>query len=185
MTEAPKALLVYPEFPPSYWGFRYALELAGKRSAMPPLGLVTVAALFPERYQLRVVDMNVAELTDEDLDWADLVLTSTMVVQQGSLREVIARCNRKGKPVAVGGPHPTTFHADIPGADHYLLDEVEEIFPRFLADWEAGRAARIYRPEGKPAITSTPIPRFDLLDFDAYTSMALQFSRGCPFDCEF
>lgn len=185
MTEAPKALLVYPEFPPSYWGFHYALEIAGKRSAMPPLGLVTVAALFPERFELRVVDMNVTALTDEDLDWADLVLTSTMVVQQASLREVIARCNRKSKPVAVGGPHPTTFHADIPGADHYLLDEVEEIFPRFLADWETGRAERIYRPESKPAITATPVPRFDLLDLGAYGSMALQFSRGCPFDCEF
>jgi radical SAM superfamily enzyme YgiQ (UPF0313 family) len=152
---------------------------------MPPLGLVTVAALFPERYRLRVVDMNVAQLTDEDLDWADLVLTSTMVVQQASLREVIARCNRRGTPVAVGGPHPTTFHADIPGADHYLLDEVEETFPRFVADWEAGRAEPVYRPESKPPVTATPIPRFDLLDLGAYASMALQFSRGCPFDCEF
>jgi radical SAM superfamily enzyme YgiQ (UPF0313 family) len=183
--EGPKALLVYPEFPPSYWGFRYALEFAGKRAAMPPLGLLTVAALFPDRYRLRVVDMNVAELTDADLDWADLVLTSTMVVQQQSLREVIARANRRGRPVAVGGPHPTTFAADISGADHYLLDEVEESFPRFLADWEAGRAGRVYRPARKPPITSTPIPRFDLLDLGAYASMALQFSRGCPFDCEF
>jgi len=93
------ALLVYPRFPLSYWGFQYALELTGKRSAMPPLGLLTVAALFPAHYRLRLVDLNVAQLTDEDLDWADLVLTSTMVVQQRSLREVIARCNRRGKPV--------------------------------------------------------------------------------------
>jgi radical SAM superfamily enzyme YgiQ (UPF0313 family) len=179
------ALLVYPRFPPSYWGFQYALELLGKQSAMPPLGLITVAALFPDHYRLRLVDMNVAELRDEDLDWADLVLTSTMVVQQLSLREVITRCNRLQKPVVVGGPHPTSFNAEVPGADHYLLDEVEEILPRFLADWEAGRAERIYRPQQKPAITAAPVPRFDLLDFDAYTSMALQFSRGCPFDCEF
>jgi radical SAM superfamily enzyme YgiQ (UPF0313 family) len=179
------ALLVYPSFPPSYWGFRYALELLGKRSAMPPLGLLTVAAMFPDHYRLRLVDMNVTELRDEDLDWADLVLTSTMVVQQRSLQEVIARCNRRHKPVAVGGPHPTSFDAEVPGADHYLLDEVEETFQRFLADWEAGRAARVYRPEHKPAITATPVPRFDLLDLEAYTSMALQFSRGCPFDCEF
>jgi radical SAM superfamily enzyme YgiQ (UPF0313 family) len=178
-------LLVYPRFPPSYWGFQYALELTGKRSAMPPLGLLTVAALFPDHYRLRLVDLNVAELTDEDLDWADLVLTSTMVVQRRSLQEVIARCNRRGKPIGVGGPHPTSFFSEIPDADYYLLDEVEETFPRFLADWEAGRAQRVYRPPAKPAITVTPVPRFDLLDLGAYASMALQFSRGCPFDCEF
>jgi radical SAM superfamily enzyme YgiQ (UPF0313 family) len=179
------ALLVYPHFPPSYWGFQYALELMGRRSAMPPLGLLTVAAMFPGHYRLRLVDLNVAELTDEDLDWADLVLTSTMVVQQRSLREVIGRCHRRGKPIGVGGPHPTSFFSEIPDADYYLLDEVEETFPQFLADWEAGRAQRTYRPAAKPAITRTPVPRFDLLDLGAYSSMALQFSRGCPFDCEF
>lgn len=185
MVRSPRVLLVYPEFPPSYWGFQYALELVGKRAAMPPLGLVTVAAMCPERYELRLVDMNVAPLTDRDLEWADLVLTSTMVVQQRSLREVIARANRAGRPVAVGGPHPTSFSDEILGADHFVLDEVEETFSRFLADWEAGRAERVYRPAAKPAITSTPIPRFELLDLSAYSSMALQFSRGCPFDCEF
>lgn len=179
------ALLVYPRFPLSYWGFQYALELTGKRSAMPPLGLLTVAAMFPGHYRLRLVDLNVAKLTDEDLDWADLVLTSTMVVQRRSLQEVIARCKRRGKPVGVGGPHPTSFSSEIPDADYYLLDEVEESFPRFLADWEAGQAERVYRSAAKPAITQTPVPRFDLLDLGAYSSMALQFSRGCPFDCEF
>jgi radical SAM superfamily enzyme YgiQ (UPF0313 family) len=181
----PRALLVYPEFPPSYWGFRYALELLGKRASMPPLGLLTVAAMFPESWDLRLVDLNVEPLGDADLEWADLVLTSTMVVQQRSLAEVIARSNALGKPVAVGGPHPTSFSAEISGADHLVLDEVEETFPRFLADFEAGRAAREYRPESKPAVTTTPLPRFDLLDLSAYGSMALQFSRGCPFDCEF
>jgi radical SAM superfamily enzyme YgiQ (UPF0313 family) len=185
MVHSPKVLLVYPAFPPSYWGFQYAIELVGKRASMPPLGLLTVAALFPAHYQLRLLDMNVAALTDGDLDWADLVLTSTMVVQQSSLRDVIARANARRRPVAVGGPHPTSFADEIAGAAHYLLDEVEETFPRFLADWEAGRAARVYRPERKPPITATPVPRFELLDFGAYASMALQFSRGCPFDCEF
>lgn len=181
----PRALLVYPEFPPSYWGFRYALELLGKKAPMPPLGLLTVAAMFPSSWELRLVDMNVQPLLDSDLEWADLVLTSTMVVQQRSLREVLARANALGKPVAVGGPHPTSFADEIVGAEHFLLDEVEETFPAFLADWEAGRAAREYRPESKPAVTSTPVPRFDLLDLPSYGSMALQFSRGCPFDCEF
>lgn len=181
----PHALLVYPEFPPSYWGFRYALELAGKRAPMPPLGLLTVAALFPEHWELRLADLNLEPLDDADLEWADLVLTSTMVVQQRSLREVIARCNALDRPVAVGGPHPTSFADELSGVDHFVLDEVEETFPRFLADWEAGRAARVVRPEAKPAVTITPVPRFDLLDLPAYGSMALQFSRGCPFDCEF
>jgi radical SAM superfamily enzyme YgiQ (UPF0313 family) len=181
----PRALLVYPEFPPSYWGFRYALELLGKRSSMPPLGLLTVAAMFPESWELRLVDLNVEPLADSDLEWADLVLTSTMVVQQRSLQEVLARCSALDKPVAVGGPHPTSFSSEISGADHFLLGEVEETFPRFLADWEAGRAAREYRPGSMPAIKTTPVPRFDLLDLSAYGSMALQFSRGCPFDCEF
>jgi radical SAM superfamily enzyme YgiQ (UPF0313 family) len=152
---------------------------------MPPLGLLTVAAMFPPSWELRLVDLNVEPLADSDLGWADLVLTSTMVVQQRSLREVLARCNALGKPVVVGGPHPTSFASEIAGADHFLLGEVEEVFPRFLADWEAGRAAREYRPESKPALTTTPVPRFDLLDLSAYGSMALQFSRGCPFDCEF
>ena len=157
----PRGLLVYPEFPPSYWGFRYALELLGKRSSMPPLGLLTVAAMFPASWELRLVDLNVEPLDDSSLEWADLVLTSTMVVQQRSLREVLARCNALGKPVVVGGPHPTSFATEIAGADHFLLGEVEETFPRFLADWEAGQAAREYRPESKPAMTATPVPRFD------------------------
>ncbi|HXO41970.1 MAG TPA: B12-binding domain-containing radical SAM protein [Thermoanaerobaculia bacterium] len=183
--QARNALLVYPRFPPSYWGFQYAIELMGKRSAMPPLGLLTVAAMFPAHYRLRLVDLNVRALTDEDIDWADLVLTSTMIVQQRSLQEVIAQCKGRGKPVAVGGPHPTSFVEEIAGADYYVVDEVEETLPRFLADWEAGTAQRVYRPESKPPVTTTPVPRFDLLDLDAYSSMALQFSRGCPFDCEF
>ncbi len=152
---------------------------------MPPLGLITVAAMFPAHYRLRLVDLNVAPLTDEDVDWADLVLTSTMIVQQRSLQEVIAHCKARGKPVAVGGPHPTSFVDEIAGADYYVIDEVEESLPCFLADWEARRAQRVYRPERKPPVTATPVPRFDLLDVDAYSSMALQFSRGCPFDCEF
>jgi radical SAM superfamily enzyme YgiQ (UPF0313 family) len=177
--------LVYPELPPSYWDFRYALELLGKQAPMPPLGLLTVAAMFPEDWQLRLLDMNVQPLQDEDLVWADLVLTSTMVVQQRSLRDVLARCRAVGTPVVAGGPYPTASAAEITGADHLLLGEVEETFPRFLCDWQAGVAAPLYRPQARPAITITPVPRFDLIDLEAYGSMALQFSRGCPFDCEF
>ena len=181
----PCALLVYPELPPSYWDFRYALGLLGKRASMPPLGLLTVAAMFPESWELRLVDMNVDPLQDKDLKWADLVLTSTMVVQQRSLRDVLARCRAIGKPVVAGGPHPSSCPDEISGADHLLLGEVEVTFPRFLDDWQAGIAGPVYRPQARPTVTITPVPRFDLVDHEAYRSMALQFSRGCPFDCEF
>ncbi len=181
----PKALLVYPEHPPTYWGANYALEMVGIKSAFPPLGLLTIAAMFPPEYELRVVDMNVAPLEDSDLEWADMVFTSTMIVQRVSLKTVIERCNRAGVPVIAGGPHPTTFHDEIPGVDHFVLDEAEEIFPGFLRDLENGTAKAIYREPRKPDVTQTPVPRFDLIDLDNYYSMGLQFSRGCPFDCEF
>ena len=180
-----KALLVYPAQPPTYWGGNYALEMVDIKSAFPPLGLLTIAAMFPPEYELRVVDMNVAPLTDSDLEWADLVFTSTMIVQRVSLQTVIERCNRAGVPVIAGGPHPTTFHDEIPGVDHFVLDEVEETFPGFLHDLENGTAGAIYREPRKPDVTLTPVPRFDLIDLDNYYSMGLQFSRGCPFNCEF
>ncbi len=181
----PKALLVYPEHPPTYWGANYALEMVGIKSAFPPLGLLTIAAMFPPEYELRVVDMNVAPLEDSDLEWADMVFTSTMIVQRVSLKTVIERCNRAGVPVIAGGPHPTTFHDEIPGVDHFVLDEAEEIFPGFLRDLADGTAKAMYREPRKPDVTQTPVPRFDLIDLDNYYSMGLQFSRGCPFDCEF
>jgi radical SAM superfamily enzyme YgiQ (UPF0313 family) len=181
----PNVLLVYPEFPPSYWGFKFALDFIGKKSSMPPLGLLTVAGMFPPEYRLNVVDLNVRPLTDADLDWADLVFTSTMVVQRDSLTEVIERCNRSRVPIVAGGPHPTSFHDEIEGADHFVLDEVEEILPEFLQDLKNGTAKKIYRAEKKPDVTTTPPPRYDLIHLRDYGSMALQFSRGCPFDCEF
>jgi len=181
----PKALLVYPEFPASYWGYNFALDFVGKKSSMPPLGLLTVAAMFPGEYQLKVVDMNIKPLMDEDLNWADLILTSTMIVQRDSLREVIERGNRAGVPIIAGGPHPTSFHEDIEGVDHFVLDEVEDTLPDFLHDLESGTARRIYRAPEKPDVSKAPLPRFDLIDLNEYGSMALQFSRGCPFDCEF
>ena len=181
----PNALLVYPKFPPSYWGAQYALEFIGKKSAMPPLGLLTVAGMFPSGYQLKVVDMNVDPLTEEHLEWADMVFTSTMIVQKDSLREVIERAKRAQVPVIAGGPHPTTFYEEIDGVDHFVLDEVEDTFGEFLKDFEKGRAQRIYRSSAKPSIKDAPLPRYDLINIHTYGSMALQFSRGCPFDCEF
>ena len=186
----PNALFVYPKFPPSYWGFKYALEFLGKKSSMPPLGLLTIAGMFPDNYNLKVVDMNIEPLTDAHLEWADVALTSTMIVQKDSLYEVAERCNRADVPIIAGGPHPTSYYDNIKEEtdatiDHFLFGEVEEIFEDFLTDFESGCADEIYREKRKPDITETPPPRYDLIDINSYGSMALQFSRGCPFNCEF
>ena len=179
------ALLVYPQQPPTYWGSDFALDIVGVKAAFPPLGLLTIAAMFPQDHDLRVVDMNVTSLDDSDLEWADMVFTSTMIVQRVSLESVIERCNRAGVPVVAGGPHPTTFHDEIDGVSHFVLDEAEENFPEFLRDMADGTAKVIYRAPRKPDVTRTPVPRFDLIDMSSYYSMGVQFSRGCPFDCEF
>ncbi len=186
----PNALFVYPKFPPSYWGFKYALEFLGKKSSMPPLGLLTIAGMFPKNYNLKVVDINIEPLMDAHIEWADVVLTSTMIVQKDSLYEVAERCNRAGVPIIAGGPHPTSYYDNIKEEtdaeiDHFLFGEVEEIFEEFLTDFESGCAQEIYREKRKPDITKTPPPRYDLIDINSYGSMALQFSRGCPFNCEF
>ncbi len=186
----PNALFVYPKFPPSYWGFKYALDFLGKKSSMPPLGLLTIAGMFPKNYNLKVVDTNIEPLTDAHLDWADMVLTSTMIVQKASLYEVVERSNQAGVPIIAGGPHPTSYYDNIKEecdgtVDHFLFGEVEDIFEDFLTDFESGAANEVYRETKKPDITKTPPPRYDLIDINAYGSMALQFSRGCPFNCEF
>ena len=179
------ALLVYPEFETSFWSFKFTLQYLGKKSSMPSLGLLTLANMFPQDYNLRLVDMNVRPLTDDDLHWADLVCTSTMIVQRKSLAHVIARAKRAGKPVVAGGPHPTSYWEDIAEVDYFLLGEVEDTFPLFLRDLENGTAKHHYVPQERPAITQTPLPRYDLINMRDYGSMLLQFSRGCPFDCEF
>src|SRR4029453_3933760 len=157
----PNILLVYPKFPLSYWGFQYAMDFVGRKACMPPLGLVTVAGMFSHQtYALRVVDMNVETLSDAHLSWADVVMTSTMIVQQESLYDVVRRCNRKGIPLVAGGPPPTPSHHDIKQdvgihqkIDHYLVGEVEATFPGFLDDLAHGEAQEVYyepnRPEGK------------------------------------
>ena len=181
----PNTLLIYPKHPPTYWGNEFSLDLLGIRAAFPPLGLLTVAAMFPPRYDLRVVDLNVTPLEDTDLEWADLAFTSSMITQRPSLDQIVKRCNRARVPVIAGGPYPTTFHEEIDGIAHFVLDEVEETFHDFLHDLEKGTAKRIYREPRKPDVTLTPLPRFDLINMNDYYSMSLQFSRGCPFDCEF
>jgi radical SAM superfamily enzyme YgiQ (UPF0313 family) len=179
-------LLVYPEVPKNtYWSFQYALPFVGKKSAMPPLGLATLAALFPPSCHLKLIDLNIQPLNEADIRWADAVFISAMIVQKASFNEVVRCCNRLQTPVVAGGPYPTASCEEIRGVDHFVLGEVEDIFETFLKDWTAGHAARIYRSGRRPDITHAPAPRFDLLDMPAYASMAIQYSRGCPFKCEF
>ncbi len=180
-----KVLLVYPLYPVTYMGFQYALPLTGAKAVLPPLGLLTVAAMLPRAWERRLVDLNVRPLGDNDLDWADVVFISAMTVQQASVETVIARCRAKNKRIVAGGPHFYHYHAEIAGVDHFVLGEAEDVIDDLCADLEAGRAKPIYRPSGFPDVSTTPVPAWNLIRLDDYDSMAVQFSRGCPFDCEF
>ncbi|MFP4476798.1 MAG: B12-binding domain-containing radical SAM protein [Desulfatibacillaceae bacterium] len=186
MRNIQKILLVYPEVPQNtYWSYKHTLPFIGKKSAMPPLGLVTVASYLPPDVDVRLVDMNMDKLRDRDIKWADAVFVSAMIVQQDSFNEVVRRCNKAGATVVAGGPYPTGSHEQIEGVDHFVLGEVEEVFAEFFADLDAGIAGKHYRPSSRPDIDALPVPRFDLLKLKAYASMSIQYSRGCPFHCEF
>ncbi len=181
-----RILLVYPEVPrETYWSFKYALSFIHKKSAMPPLGLVTVASYIPASYQVRLVDENIERLTAKDLDWADMVFVSAMIVQKNSFERVVARARAAGKTVVAGGPYPSGSREEISGVDHFILGEAEEMIPEFFADLEKGRAREIYRAAEKPDMAAARIPRFELLRMKSYASMSIQYSRGCPFHCEF
>lgn len=181
-----KILLVYPKFPPTYWSMRHAISIIGKKGLMPPLGLLTVAGYFPrEEFELSLVDMNVRRLRDGDLAAADLVMISAMLIQKASFFEVVRRSRRLGIPVAAGGPYPSSCPDEMEGVDYLVLDEGETTLPPFIEDWRNGRPDRVYSAEVKPLLDSAPMPRFDLIKASDYTSLPLQFSRGCPFDCEF
>jgi radical SAM superfamily enzyme YgiQ (UPF0313 family) len=180
-----RVLLVNPEFPDSYWSGRYAISFSGRRCLLPPLGLITVAALLPRDWDCRLVDLNVRPVTDGDLLWADVVMLTGMLVQRGSLHQVLERCRRLGRRTVVGGPAATSLPDEFAEADHIVVGEGEELVPLLAADLAAGRAGRFYRETVKPDLTRAPIPRYDLLGPDDYHQMSLQFSRGCPFNCEF
>ncbi len=180
-----KILMVYPKIPSTYWSFEYSLPFIGKKTNFPPLGLLTVAALIPEEYDVKLINTNITPLKDKDIIDADYVFISAMIVQKDSMDEVIKLCRKYNKPVVAGGPHPTVSHQSIKGVDHFVLDEAEITLPLFFKDLKEGKAKKIYRSEAKPDITTTPVPRFDLIDINQYSSMVLQYSRGCPFNCEF
>jgi radical SAM superfamily enzyme YgiQ (UPF0313 family) len=181
-----KALLVYPEVPKNtYWSFSHTLKFINKKSAMPPLGLITVAALFPDEYDLKLVDMNIEQLTETQIQWADAVFISAMIVQKESFEKVVARCNRHGTPVVAGGPYATSGYRDIEGVDHFVLGEAETVFADFLNDFARGCAKKVYHFSERPDLTRSVLPRFDLLKMKSYANMCVQYSRGCPFKCEF
>ena len=180
-----KILLVYPEFPETYWSFRHALSFEGKSSAFPPLGLLTVSAMLPQTWERRLVDLNIQQLKESDIEWADLVFCSAMIVQKESLKFVIKQSKAQGKRVVVGGPYITTSAADIPDVDHVFLGESETTLPEFVRDLERGEAKPVYQAAERPALTETPVPDFTLADIKSYSAMSIQYSRGCPFQCEF
>ena len=180
-----KALLVYPVFPETYWSFRHALSFVGKKAAFPPLGLLTVSAMLPETWQRRLVDMNVEPLTPSDIEWADIVFLSAMIVQRESLDQVVKLCKELGRRVAVGGPYVSTSSDLVPDADFIFVGEAETTLPDFIDDLKSGSPKRIYQAVERPSLLSTPVPDFSLIDINQYSSMNVQFSRGCPFSCEF
>ncbi len=178
-------LLVYPEFPDTFWSFKRALAFAGKRASFPPLGLLTISAMLPPSWPRRLIDMNVRSLTSRDVAWADVLMVSAMYVQKDSLRDVIDLGKAHGKTVVVGGPYTSVGMHNLTAADHIFVGEVESTFAGFLDDLQHGQAARIYQAKERPALDQVPIPDFGLAEMQAYSDMAVQYSRGCPFTCEF
>jgi len=191
-------LLVSPATPDTFWSFRHVLPFVSRKAAFPPLGLLTVAGMLPTEWDMRLVDLNVRRLSDADVMWADYVLVSAMLVQEASAREVLARCAAHGKTVIAGGPLFTTGHARFAaeanaedgvaapvGRIHMVLGEAEDVMPQLIADLRRGELAPLYDGNTRPDLRSTPAPRWDLVAMRDYATMAVQFSRGCPFNCEF
>jgi radical SAM superfamily enzyme YgiQ (UPF0313 family) len=182
-----KILLVYPRYPDTFWSFRHALKFIFKKAAFPPLGLLTVAAMLPEEWEKKLVDLNITTLTDKDIKWADYVFLSAMVAQQDSAREVIDRCKKLGTKIVAGGPFFNPGYEDFgfDEIDHIIFGEAENKLPLFVEDLEKGYAKHIYKCEEFPDIRKTPVPLWSLIDKGKYQSMTIQYSRGCPFNCEF
>jgi len=182
-----KALLVYPQYTDTFWSFKHALKFVSRKASFAPLGLLTVAAMLPVEWEKKLVDMNIRTLSDKDIRWADCVFISSMVVQRNSAREVINRCNELGTRIVAGGPLFNTGYEEFgfDDIDHLIFGEAENILPQFLEDLEKGCAKHIYTAEEHPDITKTPVPLWSLINEKEYQMMSIQYSRGCPFNCEF
>jgi radical SAM superfamily enzyme YgiQ (UPF0313 family) len=180
-----KILLVYPEIPATFWSFKNAVKFISKRSGEPPLGLITIAAMLPEEWTKKVVDMNVSVLTMEHLQWADYLFISGMNIQRKSFEEVVKRANQISLPVVAGGPMVTTDYKEFSGIDHFILNEAEITLPPFINDLKNGTAQTIYSSNEFPELSQTPVPLWHLLEMKKYANMSIQYSRGCPYNCEF
>ncbi|HTW49443.1 MAG TPA: B12-binding domain-containing radical SAM protein [Acidobacteriaceae bacterium] len=179
------ALLVYPRFPDTYWSFRFALSFQGKRAAQPPLGLMTVASLMPESWNKRLVDTNVQRLRDRDIAWADVVFIGGMHVQSQDLLAIVRRCRALGRRTVVGGPIASSLPASELEADHIVIGEAEDLIAALARDLEVGQARAIYEAGERPAMEHSPLPMLGLIRMNRYSTMTVQYSRGCPFNCEF
>ncbi len=182
-----KILLVYPQYPDTFWSFKHALKFIRKKAAFPPLGLLTVAAMLPGEWEKKLVDLNTTNLTDKDIEWADYVFVSAMVAQQDSAREVVDRCRKLGTRIVGGGPVFTTGYEEFgyDDIDHVISSEAEDLLPLFVEDLEKGCAQHRYTSEEWPDVSKTPVPLWSLIDIKKYGAMSIQYSRGCPFNCEF
>ncbi|HEX7331216.1 MAG TPA: radical SAM protein [Pyrinomonadaceae bacterium] len=180
-----RILLVNPKFPETYWSFRHALPFEGKRSVFPPLGLLTVASLLPRDCERRLIDLEVERLKDSHIDWADMIFITGMLAQKESLHEIVRRGKQRGKLIVLGGPYVTSTIEELPYADHIFQGEAETTLPQFFADLERGQAKRIYKAPERPPLAITPVPEFGLVNLKKYSNMSVQYSRGCPFSCEF
>ncbi|OYD17061.1 B12-binding domain-containing radical SAM protein [candidate division WOR-3 bacterium JGI_Cruoil_03_51_56] len=180
-----KIILVYPKYPDTFWSFKHALKFIFKKATSPPLGLLTVAAMLPKKWEKKLVDMNVTTLKDKDLKWADFVFISAMSIQKKSAKEVISRCKKLGVKTVAGGPLFTAGHEEFKDVDHLVLNEGEITLPKFLEDLENGGAKRIYTSDQWADIEKTPVPVWELVNMKKYATMNVQYSRGCPYNCEF
>jgi radical SAM superfamily enzyme YgiQ (UPF0313 family) len=182
-----RALLINPEFPKFYWSMQKLCHIQNCKASTTPLGLITVAAMLPPDWHLRLVDLNARPLTPADWEWAEVVLLSAMGVQRGSLIDLIRQAKVLGKPVMAGGPHPSVLPEELMalGCDFLVRGEAELLMDQLLEDLKHGKSGLIYESAKKPDLSNSPVPRFDLLKPDDYLSMAIQTTRGCPFDCEF
>ena len=180
-------LMLYPLFlAESFWSFGESCKLMGVRRPAAPLGLITVAAMLPKEWTVRLIDCNTQPLGDEDFAWADVVFTGGMLPQQADTLRLIELCNAAGKPVVVGGPDPTSSPHVYERADFRVLGEAEGVIDEFIAAWESGARSGVFTaPKFQADVTKTPVPRFDLLKFEDYLYLGVQYSRGCPFTCEF
>jgi radical SAM superfamily enzyme YgiQ (UPF0313 family) len=180
-----KILLVYPEYPETFWSFKYALKFISKKASLPPLGLLTVAALLPKEWEKKLVDMTLIELSDRDIKWADYIFISAMSIQKESVKKIVDKCKKLGAKIVAGGPLFTSEYEDFKDIDYFVLNEAEITLPSFLKDLEEGHPKHLYTSDQWVDIKNTPIPLWELVDINKYATMCIQYSRGCPFNCEF